>query len=86
MPRGDVVWPMVNSICHGNVWVGTQWGWKDYEERDCLIGEEGVVAIVVHFFSEMLDNGLGLHMQVSDHGVAVPAAKYLDEVHVNFSA
>jgi hypothetical protein len=23
MPWGDVVWPMVNSICHGNVWVGT---------------------------------------------------------------
>jgi hypothetical protein len=48
--------------------------------------EEGVITIIVHFFREMLDNGLGLHMQVSNHCVAVPPTKDVDEVHINFAA
>jgi hypothetical protein len=56
------------------------------KERDCIFGEEGVIAIVVHFDREMLDNGLGLHMQVSNHGVAVSTAEDLDEVPIPFVA
>jgi hypothetical protein len=38
------------------------------------------------FLLRRLENGLGLHMQVPDHGIDVPAAEDLDEVHIHFSA
>jgi hypothetical protein len=92
MPWGDAVWPMLNSICHGNALGGNVVPVVKFytrilvKERDCLVREEGVIVIVVNFCREMLDNGLGLHMQVSNHGVSVPSAKDLDEVNIHFSA
>jgi hypothetical protein len=56
------------------------------EERDRLMGEEGVIADVVHFRREIVDNGLGLHMQVSNHGIAVSTVEDMDEIHVHFAA
>jgi hypothetical protein len=56
------------------------------EERDHLIGEEGLIPVVVHFRGKLLYNGLGLHMQVSNHGVAVPMAEDLDEIDIDFAA
>jgi hypothetical protein len=34
----------------------------------------------------MLDNGLGLHMQVMHQGIAVPTTNHLDKVLIDFAA
>jgi hypothetical protein len=47
-----------------------------------LVGQEEVGAVGVHFCCKMLDYGLCLHVQVPDHGVAVPSAEHFDKVLV----
>jgi hypothetical protein len=58
---------------------------KEFTARDIFFWEECVGAIVVHFGGVLLENWLGLHMQVTHNGVFVPMANHLDEVFINFA-
>jgi hypothetical protein len=41
--------------------------------------------VVEHGGGEILRDGLGLHVQVSNHGIAMPSTKDLDKVEVDFA-
>jgi hypothetical protein len=48
-------------------------------------GKESVVAPVEHFDGELLNNGLCLNVQISNHDITVPSAQHFDNVEVNFA-
>ena len=67
---GEVV---IMLIRHLVVWDPIRW-------------EELVGPMVVHLFREAIEDRSGLHVQVTEHRGAVPAAKELDGVAVHPSA
>ena len=48
--------------------------------------KESVCAVVKHFLSESFEHRLGLHVQVAEHGGAMPTAKQLDGIVIATAA
>jgi hypothetical protein len=53
------------------------------DDRDGLVWKEAIGSLVEHTGSIVAHNRLGLHMQVSHHSVAIPAAHHMHVVHVD---
>jgi hypothetical protein len=53
-------------------------------DEDSFVGLEGVCTVVVHHLGKAPHNGLGLAMEVSHHGIAMPSSHEPDVVHVDF--
>jgi hypothetical protein len=54
-------------------------------DGDHLIRQKLVGAIVEHGGGEVLHDGLGLHVQLSNHGIAMPSTKDPDKVEVDLA-
>jgi hypothetical protein len=51
-------------------------------DGDSFVGLEGVCTVVVHHLRKAPHNGMGLTMEVSHHGIAMPSSYEPDVVHV----
>jgi hypothetical protein len=55
-------------------------------ERDSFVGLEGICTIIEQPRCVVLDDGLGLDVQIAHHCIAVPPAHHLNVVHIDFAA
>ena len=58
----------------------------EWHKDGAPIGDEGVVATEEHDLREVAHDGLGLQMEVAEHGVTTPATEELDDIAIDGAA